>query len=87
MYSKFGKVREIDASGDKLNVWNKTRTAMLPQISFMVGPMCSGKSQLGKALCERTNAKSINFGKFIADHNLEDHDVDDQCMSLIQHLA
>jgi hypothetical protein len=30
MYEKFGKVREVDGSGDTLQVWQATRKAMLP---------------------------------------------------------
>lgn len=38
LYKKFGKVREIDGQFDPLTVYENTRKAMLPQISFMIGP-------------------------------------------------
>jgi shikimate kinase len=45
--------------------------------------MCSGKSTLGNMLCQRTNAKMINFGKFVAEKSLESADDDEQCLALI----
>jgi hypothetical protein len=57
MYKQFGKVREVDGAGDTVQVWNATRQAMLPQVSFLIGTIGSGKSTLGRMLCERTNAK------------------------------
>ena len=33
--------------------------------------MCSGKTSLGNALCERTNAKLVNFNAFLKDNGLE----------------
>lgn len=66
LYKSFGKVREVDGAGDTIQVWNATRQAMLPQVSFMIGPIGSGKSTLGRLLCERTNAKQLNFSKFVA---------------------
>jgi len=50
MYQKFGKVREVDGSGDTFQVWNLTRKAMLPQITFMIGPKVSGKTTIATAL-------------------------------------
>jgi adenylate kinase family enzyme len=66
MYKKFGKVREVDGAGDVLEVWKMTRKAMLPQVSFIIGSNASGKTTLGGQLCERTNAKLINFGHFVS---------------------
>ena len=83
MYQKFGKVREVDGSGDTFTTWQATRNAMLPQVSFLVGPMCSGKTSLGKALCGRTNAKLINFGQFLKCKGLEKNCDDDQVQALI----
>jgi adenylate kinase family enzyme len=77
MYQKFGKVREVDGSGDTFSVWQATRRAMLPQVSFLAGPMCSGKSTIGKALCDRTNGKLINFGQFVRDRALDKSSDDD----------
>ena len=65
MYKKFGKVREVDGAGDTVQVWNATRQAMLPQVSFLIGTIGSGKSTLGIKLSERTNAKLLRFGHFV----------------------
>lgn len=87
MYEKFGKVREVDGSGDTSQVWNATRKAMLPQISFIVGPKISGKTSLGTALAQRTNAKLLKFNEFVKQHGLEHSDDDTVVLALIQQLA
>lgn len=87
MYEKFGKVREIDGSGDTFQVWDLTRKAMLPQISFVIGPKISGKATLGSALAERTNAKLLKFGQFVKEQGLEDKDDDTVVLALINQLS
>lgn len=87
LYKSFGKVREVDGAGDTIQVWNATRQAMLPQVSFLIGPIGSGKSTLGRLLCERTNAKQLNFSKFVAEHGLTESEDDVVVMALIQQLA
>ena len=86
-YKKFGKVREVDGAGDTVQVWNATRRAMLPQVSFLIGTIGSGKSTLGHMLSERTNAKQLNFSKFVEANGLTDQDDDTTVMALIQQLA
>lgn len=61
MYKRFGKVSEVDGSGDPIEVFRMTRKAMLPQVSWMIGPKVSGKTELGRRLAERTNAKHFPF--------------------------
>ena len=73
-YEQFGKVRKIDANRDVLDIYEDTRRAMLPQISCMIGPKASGKTTLGKDLCERTNMKLINYNEFLTSNNLCDSD-------------
>lgn len=87
MYAKFGKVREVDGSGDTIQVWKATRKAMLPQVSWIVGPKISGKTAIGLALAQRTNAKLIKFQDFIKAHGLEHSDDDTIVLALIQQLA
>jgi len=87
MYEKFGIVREIDGSHDTQTVWRATREAMLPQVVFMAGPMCSGKSSLGKAFCERQNAKLLNFNQFLKSNNLDGVNEDEQMLCLVKHMA
>lgn len=65
LYAKFGKVRKIDATGDINEVYAKTKRAILPEVFFMIGPKCSGKTSLGKALAERCNMQVVNFSDFI----------------------
>jgi shikimate kinase len=83
MYQKFGKVHEVDGSGDTFQVWNLTRAAMLPQVSFMIGPQVSGKESLASHLASRTNAKHLNFGQFVKEHELVGKDDDTVVLALI----
>jgi len=61
LYLKFGKVHHIDAGKPIEHVYEETRMAMLPQIFYLVGPKCSGKTALGGALADRTNMTIFNF--------------------------
>ena len=86
-YEQFGKVRTIDANRDVLDIYEDTRRAMLPQISCMIGPKASGKTTLGKDLCERTNMKLINYNDFVSANNLIDCDEEEQTTALIKQMA
>jgi len=86
-YEQFNKVRQIDANRDSLEIYEDTRKAMLPQISFIIGPKASGKSTLGNALCERTNMKMMNYNQFVAENDLADNDDEEKTTALIQHLS
>ena len=61
LYQKFGKVHTIDASGSVEQVYEETRRAMLPQVFYLIGPKCSGKTTLGSHLAHRTNMNMLNF--------------------------
>lgn len=86
-YEQFGKVRKIDANRDVLDIYEDTRKAMLPQISCIIGPKASGKTTLGKALCERTNMKLLNFNDFVSEKNLGDCDDETVTSALIKELS
>lgn len=60
---------------------------MLPQVSCIIGPQGAGKSTLGNAICERTNMKSINYLRFIAEQGLEEKDEESITLELIKQLA
>lgn len=87
MYTKFGKVREIDGSQDINAIYEQTRRAMLPQVSFIVGPKASGKSTLGNTLCEKTNMKRIKFNEFVKKEGLQSKNDETVTMALIKALA
>jgi adenylate kinase family enzyme len=87
LYQKFGKVHYIAATGTVAEVYQETKKAMLPQTFFIIGPKCSGKTTLGKALSERTNMKLINFSKFIKDNDLKSADDETKTMGLIKLLV
>lgn len=86
-YEQFGKVRHIDANRDTLEIYEDTRRAMLPQISCVIGPKASGKTTLGKALCERTNMKLLNYNDFVAEQSLQDVSEETATMALIKRLS
>lgn len=74
LYRQFGRVREVDGGRDLADVWADTRKAMLPQVSFMIGPNASGKRTLAKALCQRTNQCSFKFGEWLKQEGLEEEE-------------
>jgi len=87
LYRQFGKVREVNGEFDELTVYEATRKAMLPQVSFIIGPRGSGKTSVGKVVCEVSNQKMLNFHDFIEENKLSDKDEETVMMSLIRHLA
>lgn len=60
---------------------------MLPETFFLIGPKCSGKSTLGKALAERTNMKLLNFSHFLKNADLKNSDDETKTMALIKLLV
>jgi len=87
MYKSLGKVREVDGSGDQIEVFKATRKAMLPQVSWIIGPKMSGKTVVGNCLASRTNAKLLNFKDFIAMQGLQNSSDETIVHALIQQLA
>jgi adenylate kinase family enzyme len=87
MYERFGKVHEIDGVRDPNDIYEDSRKAVLPQVSFLIGPQGAGKSVLGKALSERTNMKMLNFPEFVRENNLTKKDDETQTTALIAHLS
>lgn len=87
MYEHFGKVHEIHGIDDPQDVYEKTRKAVIPQVSFMIGPKGSGKTFLGKELCTRTNMEILNFTDYICANNLGSKDAEAQVVALISTLS
>lgn len=87
MYDRFGKVHEIDGTRDVNEIYEDSRVAVLPQVSFMVGPMASGKTKLGTDLCNKTNMKLINFPQFVSDNSLGKKDDETVTSALIAALS
>jgi adenylate kinase family enzyme len=87
LYQKFGKVRYIDAGFPIDHVYSETRKAMLPEIFYIIGPKCAGKTALGHALAERTNMNTLNFSKFVRDHGLKEADCETKTAALIKQLV
>ena len=87
LYRRFGKVREVSGEFDELTVYEQTRKAMLPQVSFIIGPQASGKTTLGAALCERTNQRHINFNEFCKENKIDGKNEETVVMHLINSLS
>ena len=87
MYEHFGKVHEIDGARDANEIYEETRKHLLPQVSFMVGPQGSGKSSIGKALCNSTNMKCIDFPEFCKANGLCGKDDETVTCALIKSLS
>jgi adenylate kinase family enzyme len=88
MYSRFGKVKHIDASKAVNEVFEATKKAMLPEIFFMIGPKGSGKSTVAKELAYRTNMEVLSFDKFLKESGFNPASYDDEeaTMALIKRL-
>lgn len=87
MYSHFGKVHEIDGCNDVNEIYEETRKALLPQVSWIVGPRGSGKSSVGRALSACTNMKLIDFSEFVKSCSLEGKDDETVVSALIKSLS
>ena len=87
LYKKFGKVRHIDASESIAKVYEATRKAVLPQVSFMIGPSKAGKSTLAASLAQRTNQTVVNFSAFSNERNLAAKSDEDKVKELIKYLV
>ena len=86
LYKQFGKGRWIDAFGSVNEVFEMTKAAMLPQVFFIIGPKCAGKTALGGALGERCNMMLFNFHKFVIDSGLKGRDDETLTKALIKQL-
>lgn len=88
MYTRFGKVKHIDASKSINEVFVQTKKAMLPEVFFMIGPKGCGKSTIAKELGYRTNMQVLGFDKFLKDagFNLNQYDDEEVTHALIKHL-
>ena len=60
-YKVFGKVRTVDGNLALLDAYKQFVEASLPEIFFIIGPKCGGKTLVCDYLKERTNIASINF--------------------------
>jgi adenylate kinase family enzyme len=88
LYSRFGKVRRIDASKEINEVYAETKASLIPETFFMIGTKGSGKTQVGKALAERTNMGYLSFKEFQVSQKKAGKKGDDESLtqSLIVHL-
>ena len=87
LYQEFGKVHYIYANESIDQIFEKTKRAILPQVFFLIGSKCSGKTTLGSALAERTNMSLLSFNQFLTDKNLKNKSDEAITMALIKHLV
>jgi adenylate kinase family enzyme len=86
-YTKFGKVRRIDATGDVNDVYAATKKAVIPQTMFLIGPKACGKTTIAKNMAERTNMKHLDFLQWRKDNGLKDAGDEEVCAKLVDCLA
>ena len=86
-YTKFGKVRRIDATGDVNDVYAATRQAIIPQTMFLIGPKACGKTAIAANMAERTNMKHVDFVQWRKDCGLREAGDEEVCAKLIDALA
>lgn len=65
-YDQFGKLRELDCGPPTPEVFQNLVKCMFPQVFFVIGPICSGKTELSTYLADRTNMTYLNFQAFAA---------------------
>jgi len=86
-YTKFAKVRRIDATGSISEVYAQSKNAVLPQTMFILGPKGSGKSHIAQNLAERTNMLYLNFDQMVKDSGLDPADDESVCKAVVRNLA
>jgi adenylate kinase family enzyme len=60
---------------------------MLPQIFYIIGPKCSGKTAIGSAVAERMNMNLLDFKKFVRENGLKEKDCETKTQALIKYLV
>ena len=86
LYSKYGRVRHIDASQSITAVYEQTRKAVFPEVAFMIGPPKSGKKEIGHRLAERCNMSELHFEGWLSERNLNGKDDETITTELIKYL-
>lgn len=86
-YSKIGKVRRIDATGDVNDIYEATRKAVIPQMMFIIGPKACGKSTIASNMAYRTNMRHIDYQQWKKDTGNKEIEDEEGCTKLIEYLA
>ena len=71
-YWRLGLVRSVDSSKSVKEVFEQVKKAISPNIIFFYGPICVGKSRIGKMLCDRLNYEFIELESFYKKNNCHD---------------
>lgn len=77
----------IDATGTISEVYQQSKSAVLPQCMSLLGPKASGKSTIGNLMAKRTNMKLIDFNDFLTQKGLHGQDDETVTSHFIQSLA
>ncbi|EGR27160.1 hypothetical protein IMG5_201010 [Ichthyophthirius multifiliis] len=67
-YENLGKVCTIDGSKEIDEVFKKIEEMIKPNIIFMYGPPCIGKSEISRSLSDKTKYMYINMSSFKKQH-------------------
>lgn len=85
-YKLFGKVRVINSNQSFEDVYRDTKSAIMPEVFFMIGPKASGKTTVGAQLADRTNMTHLKFEDFVKKHSLQQADDEEVTFALIKNL-
>lgn len=63
-YSQLGKLKEVDGTLNMSDTYKQFVKASIPQLYFIIGPKCAGKSSVCKYLADRANMSLFDFKNF-----------------------
>jgi len=58
-YTQFGKVRTVPITYDFAVDCHSIHQALLPEVTFIIGSKCSGKTSLASHIANRTNMMHV----------------------------
>ena len=63
-YKKLGKVINVNGMGEIEQIYNQVRSSIIPNITFLYGAPCIGKSDLAKKLTHTLGYNILELEKF-----------------------
>jgi adenylate kinase family enzyme len=63
-YWRLGKVAMINGLGEIEDIYENVKKAIVPNLIFLYGAPCTGKSTVAKSICQATGYKYLNLKAF-----------------------